>query len=207
VTKVAATTLIDTGASDSFISAEFAQRLGTQFHRTHTRRVRLADGTTIDIQGRTTPLPCELERLPFSQCFHALPNLFGMDLVLGMDFLEKHDVTVQARKSQISIAAQLGPIVLRAKPHSPTGPEDTGAVIELLNAAQFARHCKLQVPEDHAFLGYIKELVAATEAMLVARTDPQPPEYKRHKANLREEFKDILCDKPPPGLATGSQTT
>jgi hypothetical protein len=65
VTKVAATTLIDTGASASFISAEFAQRLGTQFHRTHARRVRLADGTTIDIQGHTKPLPCELERFPF----------------------------------------------------------------------------------------------------------------------------------------------
>jgi hypothetical protein len=101
------------------------------------------------------------------------------------------------------MAAQPGPIVLRAKPHSPTSLEDTGAVIELLNAAQFARRCKLQGPalqpcrEDHAFLGYIKELVAATEAMLVARTHPQPPEYKRHKANLREEFKDILCDNIP----------
>jgi hypothetical protein len=124
---------------------------------------------------------------------HVLPNLDGMDLVLG-----KHDVTVQARKSQTSIAAQPGPMVLRAKPHSPTGPEDTGAVIELLNAAQFARRCKLQGPEDHAFLGHIKELVAATEPMLVARTDPQPPEYKRHEANLREEFKDILCDNIPP---------
>jgi hypothetical protein len=123
-----------------------------------------------------------------------------MDLVLGTEFLGKHDVTVQARKSQLSIAAQPSPIVLRAKPHSPTGPEDTRAAVELLNAAQFARHCKLQGPEDHAFLGYINELVTATEAMLVARTDPQPPEYKRHKANLREEFKDILCDNIPPGL-------
>jgi hypothetical protein len=58
-----------------------------------------------------------------------------MDLVLWMDFLGKHDVTVQARKSQTSIAAQPALIVLRAKPHSPTGPEDTGVAIELLNAA------------------------------------------------------------------------
>jgi hypothetical protein len=34
--------------------------------------------------------------------------------------------------------------------------------------------------------------------MLVARTDPQPPEYKRHKANLRKEFKDIPCDNISP---------
>jgi hypothetical protein len=67
-----------------------------------------------------------------------------MDLVLGMDFLGKHDVTVQARKSQISIAAEPNPIVVRANPNSPTDPEDTGAAIELLSAAQFARHCKVQ---------------------------------------------------------------
>jgi hypothetical protein len=86
----------------------------------------------------------------------------------------------------------------RSSGQTPTCPEDTGADIELLNAAQFARHCKLQGPEDHAFLGCIKELVAASEAMLAARTDPQPPEYKRHEASLREEFKDILFDNIPP---------
>jgi hypothetical protein len=41
---------------------------------------------------------------------------------------------------------------------------------------QFARYAKLFVPEDQAFIGYIKELVTATDAMLLARTDPQPPE-------------------------------
>jgi hypothetical protein len=66
--------------------------------------------------------------------------------------------------------------------------------------AQFARYCKVQAPEEQTFLGYTKELVAATEPMLVARTDPQPPEYKRHGANLRKAFKDILCDNIPPGL-------
>jgi hypothetical protein len=117
-----------------------------------------------------------------------------MDLVLGMDFLGRHDVTAQARKSQISIVAQPGHTVLRANTHSPTGPEDAGAAIELLNAAQIARYCKLPGPEDQAFCVYIKELVAATEPMLAARTDPQPPENKRQEANLREEFKDILGD-------------
>jgi hypothetical protein len=69
-----------------------------------------------------------------------------------------------------------------------------------VNAAQFARHCKLQGPEDQAFLGCTNKLVPATEAMLVAHTDPQPPEYKQHEANLSEEFKDILCDSITPGL-------
>jgi hypothetical protein len=129
-----------------------------------------------------------------------LPNLEGMDLVLGMDSLGKHDVTVQARKSQISIAAEPNQIDLRANPNSPTDPKETGAAIELLSAAQFASYCKVQGPEDQTFLGYIKELVAATEPTLVAHTDPQPPEYKRHEANLRKAFKDILCDNIPPGL-------
>jgi hypothetical protein len=169
-------------------------------HRIQLSRAHQRPGTASDIQGRTTPLPCELERFPFPQCFHVLRNLDVMDLVLWMDFLGKHDVTLQARKSQTSIAAQPGPIVLRAKPHGPTGPENTGAAIDLLNAARIARHCKLQDSKDQAFLGYINELVAATEPMLVARTDPQPPEYKRHEANLREEFKGILCDNIPPGL-------
>jgi hypothetical protein len=193
VTKVAATTLIDTGASASFISAKFAKRLGAHFHRTHARRVRLADGTNMDIQGRTTPLPCELERFPFHQCFHVLPNLDGMDQVLGMDFLGKHDVTVQATKSQISIAAEPNPIVLQANPNSPTDPEDTGADIELLSAAQFARYCKGQGPEDQTFLGYTIELVAATEPMLVARTDPQPPEYKQQRMSLNALRRFASC--------------
>jgi hypothetical protein len=36
--------------------------------------------------------------------------------------------------------------------------------------------------------------------MLAASTDPQPPAYKQHEANLHEEFKDIICDNLLPGL-------
>jgi hypothetical protein len=121
-----------------------------------------------------------------------LPNLDDMDLVQGMDFLGRHDVTVQARKSQISIAAQPGPIIFRANNHSPTGLEYTGGATELFNATQFARYAQLLGPEHQAFLGYIKELVTATEPMLVAPTDPQPPKFKQHEAIMCEEFKGIL---------------
>jgi hypothetical protein len=129
-----------------------------------------------------------------------LPNLDGMDLVLGMDFLGRHDVTVQARKTQITIAAQRRPVVFRANTHSPTSPEYTGAATELLNAIQYARFVKHLGPEDQAFCVHIKELVTATEPMLVARADPQPPECKRHEANLREVVKGIFCDDIPQGL-------
>jgi hypothetical protein len=112
-----------------------------------------------------------------------------MDLVLGMDFLRKHDVTVHSRKSQIPIAAQPDPVVFRANPKSHTNPKDTEAAIGLLSAAQFALYCKVRAPGEQTFLGYIKQLVAATAPMPVARMDTQPPENKRHKANLREAFK------------------
>jgi hypothetical protein len=139
----------------------------------------------------------------FHHKFHNLPALDGMDVVLGMDWLQQHDVTVHARAARISIPTQSQPLLLCATPASSTHVDNLSRPAMLRSLL----HCS---PDDVCFLGYIKELLTPVpDPPAASRKFPPPaaasppmqtPELHHHELAICAEFRDVLRDEVPPGL-------
>lgn len=92
------TALIDTGATFSIISREYAK----QISRGRTQRVQLANGelTTVD---RLTTRIVQLGEHVLEHIFYVLPNA-PAPIILGLDFLDLHDIDISAKQRYIRFA-------------------------------------------------------------------------------------------------------
>jgi hypothetical protein len=207
----AAIALVDTGASATFMSQEFAQASGIAANPDDSREAVLAEGTTVAIQGRTPDLRVQLtdhrsQRKHQSKVsFHLIPKLDGMDLILGMDWLKAHDARVHAKTMTVSIPGPQGPLVLRARRSAPAIPSHEGPYLDVISTNQLVRSLRLKRKQDSCttFLGYIKELLISpddTNKSSSTQEHQQPTEYAAHEEAIAKEFSDVIREELPSGL-------
>ena len=99
--------LVDTGANVSFMSDEFVKSVGIACDNRNAHSASLADGTSVGITGCTPKLSVKLSSVLSKHKFLVLPNLDGMDVVLGMDYLATNDATVHLLNQPACIAPGL----------------------------------------------------------------------------------------------------
>jgi hypothetical protein len=185
-----------------------AHRHGITVVETPDQSAILADGTTAPIAGHTADLSLTIQDHRTSRIHHSktkfltLPHLDGMDIVLGMDWLQHHDTEVRTRKRQLILPSTEDPIVVRAGRHQPAAPSEQGPVVDVINAPELIRSIKTSVnSSDTVCVGYIKELT------ITDQEDPddfknryQPPEWAALEDQVKKEFADVVREDLPPGL-------
>ena len=114
--------LVNTGANVSFMSNDFVNSVGIACDTRNAQSASLADGTSVGITGCTPKLSVKLSSVLPKHKFLILPNLDGMDVVLGMDYLAANDATVHPRKLTVSLPSAKGTIVVNAAPQQPMFP-------------------------------------------------------------------------------------
>lgn len=80
--------LIDSGSTHNFISERIANILKLPVIPTEPFTVKVANGRTLQCQGRFENVQVILQGIPFSLTLYALP-LLGLDLVLGVHWLKQ----------------------------------------------------------------------------------------------------------------------
>jgi len=95
--------LFDTGATRSFICAEFAREHGFTLSNTAKFNVVLGIGFTVRASLATKPLPLHVAGLQTSASLIAIPLNAAFDIVLGQDWLAAHHVVLDAAAGTVTI--------------------------------------------------------------------------------------------------------
>lgn len=189
--------MIDSGASASFISTEFALSHGISCLPVDLAPAQLANNTTVPIDGVTNHLWMRIGPFATKHKFLVV-DMPEYDVVLGLDFLSKHDPIVHWRKRKLSINVKGKTVMLNAyqEPELPNIQSDT---IEFCNIDTFSRSCGSDSRIDiaNACVGCLlpEDLPNIDNELLKGKG------ASHHRiAPLLSDYADVLRDKIPEGL-------
>jgi hypothetical protein len=105
---------MDTSASASFARAKFDKDADVAVDTASGGDVSLADGTPLELQGVTPSMRCIAQDFSFDEQFHVVEDLDGMDIVLGMDWMQKYNVSIHLMRHAMRIPCDNKIVELRA---------------------------------------------------------------------------------------------
>ena len=187
---------IDSGASASFVSKEFARALGITCFPSNVATGQMANNTTVPIDGVTAQL--WLRIVPFATKLKFLVvDMPEKDVVLGLDFLSKHDPIVHWRKRTKSINVKGNNVNLHAykEPALTNIHSDT---IEFCNIDTFAVSCgsDARINTANAFVGcLLPENMPCVDSVILSGKGANDPRI----SPVLSEYADVLRDKIPEG--------
>jgi hypothetical protein len=188
--------LVDSGANACFVSLAFCKTHSVPVHTPKHRSATLANSSSATIHGQTTPQVVKIQEFSVPVVFQVLDTLDGIDVVLGMNFLSAHSMSILPKSRSVPIPMQHGScLVVKSAPQAPAFTEFSTDILEVVSGARLAR---LVANEDcDVFLGYIKELTTIdhTSAAATAPSESQPPEFAQFEQDLLKEFADVLRDE------------
>lgn len=106
--------LVDSGSSASFINARLVSGLSGVCALTKPVRVKIANGVELQCIEEVVDCPWEVQQHHFSTTYKILP-LGGFDMILGMDWLEKHNPHIDWVTKQLSFAHDQGSVCLQGQ--------------------------------------------------------------------------------------------
>jgi hypothetical protein len=188
--------LADTGGTHSFVSRGFCSAHGMHYVSMPSE-CSLADDSLVAILGY---MDCYIKLGPLRRKHRALViDLPSIDAVIGMDFMARHDVTVNCKKRMISFPVGKGTSCLPAYQHEESIPSCGSSMIELCSMSAFANSIhKEQFDLDHAVVACI-----APELHAMSATTTAVPNQNEHAPKLQallSEFSDVLVSSLPGGL-------
>jgi hypothetical protein len=86
--------LVDSGANACFVSQGFCMKHRIPVHAPKHRSATLANSSSATIHGQTTPQVVKIQQFSALVVFQVLDTLDGIDVVLGMNFLSAHSITI-----------------------------------------------------------------------------------------------------------------
>lgn len=201
VSKASATILVDSGASASFASLQWCKR-----HNIVPTALRstglLADRSTFSIVGQLNN--CSLKLKGFRVNFQFLvADLPGLEVVLGLDFLEKYDPNLRFKQRRMILRDPRPGNDNEHTIHAASReslPEIHTTHIELCTMRQFADMCaNRECSEDEVFVGFMRctdsDAPERIDEFLYAGKGGDHPKVK----SVLSEFSDVLVSKLPPG--------
>ena len=94
--------LVDSGSSTSFINGKLVTALTDVRALDRVVRVKIANGTELQCKEEVVACPWQCQGNKFSTTFKILP-LGGFDIILGMDWLEKHNPVIDWVSKQMKL--------------------------------------------------------------------------------------------------------
>jgi hypothetical protein len=181
--------LLDTGASDSFISEEFLKRVHIVPQGQSEAEVELATGEVTRAVG-VVKLRTVFKSMPCNHSYYVRPTLAGnCDLILGLDFLRQYKSIINVADSTCTFWQRGRGVVVKAVQSDHVTPPCDNPVISLKQLTRCVRKgCPL-------FLGFInKTSPEPTDEPLVAPTpvkDFEPAFGPTNKADVSEEISGL----------------
>lgn len=159
VNKTPLKAFVDSGAQMTIISLEAAQKCGLS-RLIDNRWSGIAKGVgTAKIVGRIHVAPLKIGNSFFSSSFTVLENNGGVDLLLGLDMLRKHQCVIDLRETALRIGEEVVPFLSEkdiprselfdsehAEPRSPAPPSPLPSLVPLPAAGAAPRPAAAQVP-------------------------------------------------------------
>ena len=163
-----------------------------------------ADSSSAKILGTTNPVTLNLQSFSAPVVFQALPELDGVDVVVGLNFLRENNIQVVPKDLAISIPMPDGPLLVKAAPQQPTFSEFSTDQVEVVTGARLAR---LVAREDgEVFIGYVKELNHGADTP-ESTAAAQPATFAAYESDLVREFGDVMREDVPPGPVSYTHLT
>ena len=190
--------MVDSGASTSFVSTTFARNHGIAFQRSDLAPARLADQSTLAVDGTTCALWMRIGTFRTKHKFLVV-DMPEYDVVLGLDFLSQHEPHIKWRKRTMTLKVRNAPVTLQAykDPDVPEGLRSN--VIELCSINAFSRACASDksINVAKAFVGTV-----FPDDMPSVSPDLHSGKGANHPlvAPLLSEYADVLRSKIPGGL-------
>ncbi|XP_047326921.1 uncharacterized protein LOC124930637 [Impatiens glandulifera] len=101
-------TLIDTGATHSFVSANFVQRSGLRPDETKTMySISLPSGTSLNTNKYVRACKAYIQKHKMLVNL-VVVEMAGFDVILGMDWLTRHEAHIDCKKKTVSLTDQDG---------------------------------------------------------------------------------------------------
>ncbi|KAM0001052.1 putative nucleotidyltransferase, Ribonuclease H [Helianthus debilis subsp. tardiflorus] len=168
-----ASVLFDSGADWSYVSLEFSQRLGMTPTPLEVKQVvELADGKTIEASN--VLFGCKLDLVGQVFDIDLLPVTLGsFDMVVGMDWLSKHQAEILCKEKIVRIPLPDGES-LSVKGHR------SGTMVGIITAMRAQQYLQKGYP-----------------AMLVLVTNAQSEERKIEDLPVVREFADVFPEELP----------
>ena len=204
--------LVDSGASGAgFISPSFAARCTCGLALTPSQNsFQLADGTVVSAAGQAlvqfTLSPTKGAPVPFSSVFTATP-LESYDIILGVGWLQEHDVLVGWRNRSLEIRTP-GRASRHIRPIEVLGGEEPRQQLATISHKALRKDMRRgRILEAYAVL--LREVQASDHTGTAAApvsdhagtTAPvRVPVSDPDVANLLKEFADVFPDKLPAEL-------
>jgi len=190
------TALLDSGASGpGFISPAFAKQCGLTLAPS-ANTVQLADGTIVSAAGQVTIdytlSPTKGAAIPFTSQFTATP-LESYDIILGVGWLEQHDVQVGWRQRALEVRTP-GRASRHIRPIEVIDGPAPAASLATISYKSLRKELKRgRILEAYAVIVRPDPLTQAAPAAAAAHSDPAV-------AALLAEFADVMPDKLPAEL-------
>ena len=199
--------LLDSGASHSYMSLDFAQAHHFTFEPVRQQYTKLADDSTVRIHGVVRNVWYKLGSFRAKRSFLVV-DMPSIDIVLGMDFCHDHDVKASFRKRCIDVrhvhsrkhsVVRLYAFREPSRPHTDISSD----VVELCSLDAFAKSVRSMPSEslDDAFVACVMPELHAMDSIEVE--DPvllgkgaAHPEV----AKILNDFRDVLVSEIPGGL-------
>jgi hypothetical protein len=109
VSKVDCSALIDTGASHSIIDANFVAKAGLRALRAKKiLRATIPGNTTITL-NRVVTVPVTIGNMHSTNTFYVMTGMLrGVDAIIGMDWMVRHDAWVGTREALLHVTTPSG---------------------------------------------------------------------------------------------------
>jgi hypothetical protein len=205
--------LFDTGASNNFVSKSFAKQTGITV-RPVEYFVRLADDKTMEVAGEAT-VYVQLGALHKPVKYYVMDMLYEVDLILGVEFLDKYDCIFHHGKGCIMIQKGKRHMTVNSPALPPNQlPVDDEKSESVLSASQVKR---LAHKEASVFLAVIRPVEPDHVPPMVASVAALSPDLPTSSvqpdqpagppggevpwvSKLLSEFFEVFQDPLPPGL-------
>ena len=209
VQYVYAKCLVDSGATHSFVSLDFADAHNFVYEPVSQPLTRLADGSCVRIHGVLRNVHFKLGTFRSKQSFLVV-DMPGLDVVLGMDFLSHNDVTTSFRKRTMSItwtnARGCHAVTLNAF-HEPSRStiDVKSDLVELCSLDAFAKEAR-RVSKDELDDAFVACVMPELDSVDVAASDLDDPVLSGRGAMhpyiraILNDFRDVLVTEIPGGL-------
>ena len=200
VRKVPAIILVDSGASASFVSEQWCRQHNIKPVSTNIYG-SLADKTSFRITGKLTFVTVSLGGFRTVHDFY-VASLPGLEVVLGLDFLEKHDPKIRWNKRLMEIQdprpGNDNVYTIKAASRDALPSIETNC-IELCTMQDFANMCaSKECLKDEVFVGFVRATDPDSEhdEHLYSGKGATDPRVK----SVLSDFADVLVSKLPDGL-------
>ncbi|KAJ9511736.1 hypothetical protein QJQ45_022600, partial [Haematococcus lacustris] len=211
--------LVDTGATESFVDASFADKLGAPVRHQDTMRIRVANGHNAVITSQALlhlwlyPAPCEqlwLMKMPDLLC--------GVDVILGNDWLDDHQAVLDYGSRKCTIVSGInkheltGEVLAAMPPMHAEVPKLTAAALGQAEAELFlsANEAEALLNQGaRAFVALVQSVhmdAIAHGAVLAALQETDvPPHVTVRLQALLDKYSSIFAEftELPPDRGVG----